>query len=90
MHAGEDIARDVATTAAEVIMSANSWMMPEWAHERGPFGEHGNMFRRPWPQELRADGSVVFEDGSRDEAVDVVMFCTGALPPPPQPLLSNV
>ena len=76
--AGEDIARDVAACAREVIMSAKTWMKPEFERDRGPFGLHGNMYRRSWPKELCRDGSVVFEDGSRVEHVDVVMFCTGA------------
>jgi Flavin-binding monooxygenase-like len=77
-RAGEDIARDVSACAREVIMSAKSWMKDSYYRERGPFGVRGNMWRRPWPRELCKDGSVVFEDGSRIEDVDVVMFCTGA------------
>ena len=77
--AGEDIARDVAACASEVIMSAKTWMKPEFERDRGPFGLHGNMHRRPWPQELCADGSIVFDDRSRVADVDVVMFCTGAM-----------
>lgn len=78
--AGEDIARDVASGAREVIMSAKTWMKAEYSHQRGPFGVHGNMYRRPWPQRLCDDGSVLFEDGSSVADVDVVMFCTGAEP----------
>jgi hypothetical protein len=79
--AGEDIARDVANTATEVIMSAKTWMKEEFAVERGSFGERKNMSRRPWPQALCSDGSVIFEDDSVVADVDVVMFCTGVLYP---------
>jgi hypothetical protein len=58
-------------------MSAKTWMKDSYVNEHGPFGLHGNMYRRPWPQRFCADGSIVFEDGSVLPNVDVVMFCTG-------------
>lgn len=58
-------------------MSAKTWRKKEYEWQRGPFGPHGNMYRRQWPRELHADGTVEFEDGSTAERVDVVMFCTG-------------
>lgn len=32
-----------------------------------------------WLQELTAEGDVILQDGERIPAVDVVIFCTGAL-----------
>ena len=77
--AGEDIALDVAARAKDVIMSAKTWRKKEYEYEHGPFGPHNNMYRRQWPKKLHQDGTVEFEDGSRVEHVDVVMFCTGML-----------
>jgi hypothetical protein len=77
VRVGEDIARDLATCAREVIMSAKTWMKESYASERGPLGTHGNIYRRPWPQHFLVDGSIVFEDDTSVSDVDVAMFCTG-------------
>jgi hypothetical protein len=77
--AGEDIARDVAEVAEQVIMSAKTWMKEDFASQPGPFGRRDNIFRRPWITRLTSDGVVEFEDGSALSDVDVVMFCTGSL-----------
>lgn len=78
MPVGEDIAWEVASVAREVILCAKTWMDPEFSKQVLPFGPRDNMYRRGWVQELRPDGSVLLEDGSLVEDVDVVMFCTGA------------
>ena len=78
MPAGEDIAWEVASVAREVVLSAKTWMNAEFGKQVLPFGPRENMYRRDWVQELRPDGSVLLEDGSLVEDVDVVMFCTGA------------
>lgn len=52
-------------------------MTEEHSAQVKPFGPYGNMYRRKWVQELRDDGSVLLEDGTSVENVDVVMFCTG-------------
>lgn len=78
VHAGEDIAWEVASCAREVVLSAKTWMNAEYGKQVLPFGPRSNMFRRGWVQELRPDGSVHLEDGTLVEDVDVVMFCTGA------------
>lgn len=83
---GEDIAWDIAPHAAAVIMSAKTWMKEEFASVTGPFGEKNNMYRRPWISSMHADGSVEFEDGSSVQDIDIVMFCTGAPPPPQTPV----
>lgn len=61
-------------------MSAKTWMKEEFASMTGPFGEKNNMYRRPWISCMHSDGSVEFEDGSSVQDIDIVMFCTGALP----------
>lgn len=77
LFAGEDIAWEVADSAREVILSAKTWMKAEFGAQRLAFGPRGNMFRRGWVEQLCADGSVLLEDGTVVEDVDVVMFCTG-------------
>ena len=64
---GEDISRDIATVAAQVLLSAASWQT------EGPLA---GVHKRPLLTRLHPDGSAEFADGSR-EAVDAVVFATG-------------
>ena len=76
---GEDISRELATCARQVYLCARSWQNPQWGFDTAPVGERANLHRRPTVRVLRADGRVEFDDGSvTPEAVDHVVYCTGA------------
>jgi hypothetical protein len=77
--AGEDISREVATTASRVYLAARSWKNPAWAQDTAGIGPQANIFRRPMVAQLGAAGGATFTDGSSVEYIDAVIYCTGAL-----------
>lgn len=70
---------DVApyTMHAQVYLCARSWQNPGWARNAAPVGARRNVWRRPLPAELHADGGVSFAGGERVNNVDVVLYATG-------------
>ena len=66
-----------AAAHAQVYLCARSWQNPDWAHDGAPLGARRNVWRRPPPTELHADGGVSFAGGERVDAVDVVRYATG-------------
>lgn len=61
--AGEDVFRQVAAVADQVIVAARSWREPEWAADAEnprPFGPRGNITRRGMVSALHPDGRVEF------------------------------
>eukprot|EP00793_Prasinoderma_coloniale_P001785 PRCOL_00003591-RA len=78
---GEDIAREVASVAECVHLSARSWkqLLPGFvpSPDDAPIGAHKNVYRRGDVVALHADGSVDFECGARAPRADIVLMCTG-------------
>ena len=60
-----------------MYLCARTWQNPDWAHDTRPVGPRRNIWRRPPPAQLRADGSVEFEGGQSAQSVDVVLCATG-------------
>jgi hypothetical protein len=60
---GDDVFRQVAEVANQVILSARSWKDPECAADAAnprPFGPRGNVTRRGMVSALHPDGRVEF------------------------------
>lgn len=68
---GTDLARELSTIAARTLTADKACVT------RQVFEENENLIRVPPVRELRPDGSVVFEDGSTESNVDVVIHCVG-------------
>ncbi|KAK3242162.1 Flavin-containing monooxygenase FMO GS-OX5 [Cymbomonas tetramitiformis] len=73
---GEDVAREIAERADVVHLAARSWQNPAWADATEPIGPRLNVYRRPMPAQLHADGRVDFTNGVEAD-VDTVIYCTG-------------
>ena len=79
-NSGEDLCREIASTAERVWIAARSWKNAAWASDGGgaPFGPRANIERRGMVARLLADGTAEFEGGgARAERVDAVVFATG-------------
>lgn len=63
--AGEDVCREVAAVADQVVVAARSWKNPEWAHDPKPYGPRNNISRRGMVSALHPDGRVEFAQVGR-------------------------
>ena len=80
---GEDIAREVATVADEVHLSARSWkeLVPGFSPsvDDAAVGARGNVWRRGGLEGLGAAGEARFACGAVVKEVDCVLLATGYL-----------
>ncbi|KAJ1479650.1 hypothetical protein T484DRAFT_1958430, partial [Baffinella frigidus] len=67
---GLDIAREIALEAEAVFLSARQ-PLPQ-----APQGKHGKILARAPPKRITSTG-VEFEDGTVEEGVDAIVYCTG-------------
>ena len=49
----------------------------DWETSSSPSGDRNNIYKRQVISSLSEDGSVLFEDGVREERIDAVVFATG-------------
>lgn len=59
----------------QVHLCSRQW--PDTPLNVSPILDTPNLFARPAPQHIHADGGITFEDGSRAEHVDVIVYATG-------------
>jgi hypothetical protein len=59
-RAGEDVCREVAAVAEQVVVAARSWKHPGWASDPTPFGPCGKISRRGMVSALLPGGGVEF------------------------------
>lgn len=79
-NSGDDVFRQVAEVADQVILSARSWKDPECAADAAnprPFGPRGNVTRRGMVSGLHPDGRVEFSQGPELQHADTIIYCTG-------------
>lgn len=49
----------------------------EWETSIEPIGDKKNIYKRQVISSLEEDGSVIFEDGIKEQNIDTVVFATG-------------
>jgi hypothetical protein len=80
-NSGEDLCREIATTARRVLLCARSWKNTAWAEAASDpaarFGPGRNIERRGNLARLGADGRAEFETGPAVDRVDAVIYATG-------------
>ncbi|CAG9463527.1 unnamed protein product [Pedinophyceae sp. YPF-701] len=75
---GEDISRELTSSAAHVYLSARTWMNPQWGGDTAPTGDGGNLERVANLVRVDADGTAHFADGSASaRPLDAVLYATG-------------
>jgi hypothetical protein len=90
-NSGTDIAAELDGVCSRVYLCSKDWLIPGGVGEDGECSAAtngsiameqqprttGNVIDKPNIKELRSDGSVVFEDDSVADNINVVMYCTG-------------
>jgi hypothetical protein len=78
MASGEDLSREIATVASEVVLAARGFDPSETKNDFPIESYPANAKLKPGIVELIPECSgVKFEDGSVESGVDVILYATG-------------
>ncbi|KAK9792457.1 hypothetical protein WJX73_003620 [Symbiochloris irregularis] len=74
---GIDISQEIAAVAQQVWVCSRKWPETVSVGEPHAILQLDNLIAMPPPEQLHSDGDITFQDGSRVNAVDVVVYATG-------------